>query len=314
MQTTSIFSIKALILMTLMTLCGFDAFAADKPLRVVSTIGQIHDIVKNVGGEHVKSIALMGPGVDPHLYKASAGDLRKLSKADIIFYNGLHLEAKMGAVFKKMGKRRTTVAVAEKIPAKKLLSDVKRPDINDPHIWFDCELWKYAIESVRDTLMKKDPANAETYKTNAAKYLAQAAELHDYVKKNALKVSAEQRVLVTAHDAFRYFGRAYGFEVRGLQGLSTVDEAGTKDVKELAEFIAQRKIRAMFVESSVPQRYIKAVQLAVESRGWKVEIGGELFSDAMGDAGTKEGTWIGMVRHNIDTIVPALNGKKIASE
>lgn len=266
----------------------------------------VADIVKNVGGNLVDVEALMGAGVDPHLYKASEGDVRRLGEADVIFYSGWHLEAKMGDVFKRMRGSRKVVAVAEAIDPKLLLSPPEFEGQHDPHVWFDVSLWMKAAERVRDTLIEVDSAHAAEYKTNAESYLIKMKELNTYVSQQAKLVPEQQRVLVTAHDAFNYFGKAYGFEVRGLQGISTAAEAGTRDVQELASFIADRKIPAMFVESSVPKRNVEAVQEAVKAKGFDVKIGGELYSDAMGDAGTTEGTYLGMVRHNIDTIVGAL--------
>jgi manganese/zinc/iron transport system substrate-binding protein len=279
---------------------------SQRPIQVVTTIGMITDIVKNVGGERVRVIGLMGPGVDPHLYKASEGDVTRLAEADVVFYGGLHLEAKMAEVFERMQGRVTTVAVTDKIDRALLLAPPEFEGAYDPHVWFDVRFWMQAVESVRDTLAQIDPANASRYESNTRAYLAELQALHEYVTARAASVPPEQRVLITAHDAFNYFGRAYGFEVRGLQGISTATEAGTADVQGLAAFIAERKIRAIFVESSVPQRTIEAVQAAVRARGFDVKIGGELFSDAMGNPGTPEGTYIGMVRHNIDTIVNAL--------
>ncbi len=279
---------------------------SQRPIQVVTTIGMITDIVKNVGGERVHVIGLMGPGVDPHLYKASEGDVTRLAEADVVFYGGLHLEAKMAEVFERMQGRVTTVAVTDKIDRGLLLAPPEFEGAYDPHVWFDVRFWMQAVESVRDTLAQVDPVNAGRYESNTRAYLAELEALHEYVTARAASVPPEQRVLLTAHDAFNYFGRAYGFEVRGLQGISTATEAGTADVQGLAGFIAERKIRAIFVESSVPQRTIEAVQAAVGAKGFDVQIGGELFSDAMGDPGTPEGTYIGMVRHNIDTIVDAL--------
>jgi manganese/zinc/iron transport system substrate-binding protein len=280
---------------------------AGRPIQVVATTGMVADAAQNIGGERVQVTALMGPGVDPHLYKASAGDVERLQGADIIFYNGLHLEAAMGEVLERMHGRVTTVAVAEDIATELLLPSDIYENQYDPHVWFDVKLWSAAAERVRDALIELDPASAALYRENAGRYLAGLEELHAYVRAQAEQVPAEQRVLITAHDAFRYFGRAYGFEVRGLQGISTASEAGTADVQELAAFIAERKIPAIFVESSVPQRTIEAVQAAVQARGFSVRIGGQLFSDAMGDPGTPEGSYDGMVRHNIDTIVGALS-------
>jgi manganese/zinc/iron transport system substrate-binding protein len=281
---------------------------ANRPIRVVTTIGMIKDIVENVGGERVRVDGLMGAGVDPHLYKASEGDVTRLSQADVIFYNGVHLEAAMSEVLERMHGRIKTVAVADAIDKTLLLAPPEFSGAYDPHVWFDVTLWSKAVERVRDTLVDLDPASANSYKTNASDYLKELDELQQYVRTRAESVPSEQRVLITAHDAFNYFGRAYGFEVRGLQGISTAAEAGTADVQALAQFIADRKIRAIFVESSVPQRTIEAVQAAVRAKGFDVKIGGQLFSDAMGDPGTPEGTYIGMVRHNVDTIVNALKG------
>ena len=277
--------------------------------RVVTTIGMITDIVKKVGGDHVEVIGLMGPGVDPHLYKASAGDVQKLNSVNLIFYNGLHLESKMGDVLAKMSGNTKTVAVTEAVDRSLLLTPPEFEGQYDPHLWFDVALWMKVVGKVRDVLSEMDPDNTLQYWSNARRYLAKLAELHEYVKTQVERVPSEQRVLVTAHDAFNYFGAAYGFEVRGLQGISTATEAGIADVQALATFIAERRIPAIFVESSVSARSLEAVKAAVKSKGFNVEIGGELFSDAMGHEGTPEGTYIGMVRHNVDTIVKALIGE-----
>ena len=281
----------------------------DGKLRVVTTIGMITDIVKNVGAERVEVTGLMGPGVDPHLYKASAGDVQRLNSAQVIFYNGLHLESKMGDILAKMTGNTKTVAVTVDVDPSLLLTPPEFEGQYDPHLWFDVTLWMKVVEKVRDTLSEIDPGSTAAYRSNAERYLAQLTQLHQYVKTQAERVPLEQRVLVTAHDAFNYFGKAYGFEVRGLQGISTATEAGIADVQELATFIAERRIPAIFVESSVSSRSLEAVQAAVNSKGFAVDIGGQLFSDAMGNEGTPEGTYIGMVRHNIDTIVTALVGK-----
>ena len=275
-------------------------------LNIVATIGMIADIAQTIGGDHVKMTGLMGPGIDPHLYRATAGDVSRLSGADVIFYNGLHLEAKMAEVLQRLSGQIKTVAVTNGIDRSMLLTPPEFEGAYDPHVWFDVGLWKSAVEIIRDTLIEVDAKHAENYERNSRVYLATLDELHEYVKAQADRIPENQRVLVTAHDAFNYFGRAYGFQVRGLQGISTVTEAGTADIQDLAKFIVQRRIPSMFVETSVSSRNIEAVQAAVKSRGFDVEIGGKLFSDAMGDAGTPEGTYVGMVRHNIDTIVKSL--------
>ena len=301
----------ALWTLTLLTGIGCDGkrqpdAATTGKLTVVTTIGMITDIVRNVGGTHVEVTGLMGPGVDPHLYKATAGDVARLTSAKLIFYNGLHLESKMGEILAKMTGNTKTVAVTDDVDKAHLLTPPEFEGQYDPHLWFDVTLWMKAVEKVHNTLIEIDPGHQADYEANAERYLAELAELHQYVKTQAEKVPSEQRVLVTAHDAFNYFGKAYGFEVRGLQGISTATEAGIADVQELATFIAERRIPAIFVESSVSSRSIEAVKAAVNSKGFNVKIGGQLFSDAMGTDGTPEGTYIGMVRHNIDTITAAL--------
>lgn len=271
---------------------------------IVTTTGQIGDAAENVGGELVEVFSLMGPGVDPHLYKATARDVERLLSADVIFYNGIHLEGKMAELFTQMENRVMTAAVAGGIPEANLLE--LGTGLYDPHIWFDVGLWIMAVEEIRDTLVEFDPQNELVYRTNADIYLGKLRVLDQYVRDRSAELDAGKRIIITAHDAFGYFGRAYGFEVRGLQGISTVTEAGTGDVQELVNFIIEKQVPAIFVESSVPERNIDAVRAAVESRRFSVDIGGELFSDAMGDEGTAEGTYIGMVRHNIDTIVDPL--------
>ena len=277
-------------------------------IQVVTTIGMIGDAVERVGGERVEVEGLMGPGVDPHLYKASEGDLRRLERSDVIFFGGLHLEAKMADVLERIADQRATQAVTDAIPRGRLLTPAQFEGQFDPHVWFDVELWAYAVEQIRDRLAALDPGSAALYRRNASAYLAELESLDRYVAEQSRRVPARQRVIITAHDAFNYFGGAYGFEVRGLQGISTAAEAGAGDVQSLARFIAERRIPAVFVESSVSPRTIEAVQEAVRSRGWDVRIGGSLFSDAMGSPGTPEGTYIGMVRHNVDTIVAGLLG------
>lgn len=275
-------------------------------LQVVATTGMVADVARNVGGERVRVTALMGPGVDPHLYKASEGDVRRLFRADLVFYNGLHLEARMGEVLEEMGTRARVRAVAEAIPRERLVSPPEFAGAYDPHVWFDVGMWAGTIDVVEEALAEADPAHAAEYRQRAEAYRRELAELDRYVRAAAARLPPERRVLVTAHDAFGYFGRAYGFRVRGLQGISTASEAGTADVQAMAAFIARERIPAVFVESSIPDRTIQAVQEAVLARGWRVRIGGSLYSDAMGTPGTPAATYSGMVRHNIDTIVDAL--------
>lgn len=283
--------------------CARTESSAGGAIPVTVTTGMIADIVKNVGGERVTVTALMGPGVDPHLYKASEGDIARLESAKIIFYNGVHLEGRMGDILVKMARQKPTVAVAERIPHEKLL---ERDGAEDPHIWFDVTNWMLATEAVRDELIAFDPAAKASYEANAAAYLKQLQELHEWAKGELATIPRERRVLVTAHDAFNYFGRAYEVEVVGLQGISTAAEYGLKDVQAMLDLIVSRQIKAVFVESSVPKRSIEALIEGAKARGHSLTIGGELFSDAMGSAGTPEGSYVGMVRHNVTTIVGAL--------
>lgn len=279
---------------------------SQRKIRVVTTTGMIADAAKNVGGTRVNVVALMGPGVDPHLFKASEGDVSRMMKADLICYNGLHLEGKMTEIFEKMQRWVTTVAVSDHIDRDKLLSPPGYQGTYDPHIWFDVKMWINVVEYIGQILVDLDSTHAEYYQKNVSNYVDELSKLDSYVLTQSEKVERSKRVLITAHDAFNYFGRAYDFEVRGLQGISTLTEAGTADVQDLAEFIVNRQIPAIFVETSVPVRYIEALQAAVKSRDFKVKIGGNLFSDAMGDMDTPQGKYTGMVRHNIDTIVNAL--------
>jgi len=279
-------------------------------LEVVTTIGMITDAARRVGGDRIRVTGLMGPGVDPHLYRATAGDVRSLAAAHLLLYGGLHLEAAMGDVLEEMGSRTRTVAVAEGIPTERLLAaSPDYPGQFDPHVWFDVELWMEAVRQVQAALVETDPAGAEGYRERGDAYLAELEALDRWVHQQIEQIPPERRVLVTAHDAFHYFGRAYGVEVRGLQGISTVVEPGAAEVQALARFLVERRIPAIFVESSVPRRTLEAVTAAIRSGGGKVEIGGELFSDAMGIEGTPEGSYVGMVRHNVNTLVRALVGE-----
>lgn len=279
----------------------------EKKLHLVATIGMITDILKNIGRDRIDVTGIVGEGVDPHLYKPTAGDVERLKDADIIFYNGLNLETKIiGVAHDKMADKTKAVAVTAGILRSQLRTSAEFQGGYDPHVWHDVSLWMKAAERVRDTLAQADPNNAEYYRSNAKNYLAALKTLHDDLQNLAAQIPAQRRVLVTTHDAFGYLGRAYGFEVRGLQGLNTETEVGVADVRELAAFIIEHRIPAMFVETSTPSQGIEAVQAAVRAKGFEIEIGGSLFADAMGTPGTPEGTYIGLMRHNIDTIVNAL--------
>lgn len=292
----------------LLSACAPTTSASTGPgtLQAVATTGMVADVVQAVGGARVTVRTLMGPGVDPHLFKASAGDMRALESADIIFYNGLRLEAGLGQVLERMAANRPVVAITADLDPAQLLASEDYADAYDPHVWFDVALWANTADTVRAALTDLDPANAELYRANASAYQAELLALHAELQTRAATLPADQRVLVTAHDAFRYFGRAYGFEVHGLQGISTQSEASTADVQALAAFVVQKRVPAVFIESSVPQRTVQALQAAAQAQGWPVTLGGELYSDAMGNPATPAGTYTGMVRHNLNTILTAL--------
>ena len=275
-------------------------------LKVVTTTGMIADAVLNIAGDTVEVEALMGPGVDPHLYKATQGDLKKLTGADLVLYNGLLLEGKMGEVLAKLGRIKPAIAISTAIDTTLLLGSPLYKNAYDPHIWFDISLWKQAVNKVNLSLQQLDPENKNYYQNNTNHYLQRLDSLHQQVLTRIAEIPLEQRVLITAHDAFEYFGRAYKIEVRGLQGLSTLTEFGLKDITDLVQFIIDRQIKAVFIETSISERSIQAVVEGCKQRGHQVLIGGSLFSDAMGANGTPEGTYIGMVNANVLTITEAL--------
>ena len=291
--------------------CQRNSQTKDKRLYVLTTTGMIQDIVRNIGGNHLKVMALMGPGVDPHLYKATASDTLKLSSANIIFYNGLHLEGKMVSILKKMQRTKAVYAVTDDIPRNLLRKPLHMHNAYDPHVWFDVSLWIRAAKKVQSALEKQDPLFAEDYRNNGRIYQRKLEKLHEWVFQQIASIKKKRRILVTAHDAFGYFGQAYHIKVVGLQGISTAAEYGVRDIERVVDMLVKNKIRAVFVESSVSKKSIEAVVQGCQSQGHSVKIGGSLFSDAMGAEGTPEGSYIGMVKHNVNCIVAALrNGKK----
>ena len=275
-------------------------------IAITTTTNVITDLVENIGGDHVSVTGLMGPGVDPHLYRPSASDVKSLQNADIIFYNGLDLEGKMGDIFVKIGREGTSVwAVSENIPPESLLILDTNGNF-DPHIWWDVKLWTEAAKVVATGLKEYDPNNSENYEKNLLEYLNQLDSLNSNNLNKINSIPSEQRVLVTAHDAFQYFGHAYGFEELAIQGWSTDSEAGIREIQNLADEISKREIKALFIETSISPATIEALKAAVQDRGHNIVIGGKLFSDAIGEKGTIEGTYTGAFTHNIDTIVRAL--------
>ncbi|WP_179353474.1 metal ABC transporter solute-binding protein, Zn/Mn family [Winogradskyella vidalii] len=289
------------------TACKEGSNADNGKLNIVTTTTMITDLVQNIGGDLINVQGLMGSGVDPHLYKASEGDVSKLVNADIIFYSGLHLEGKLVEVLEKMeSTNKTTIALSDALDKNTLIGSEYFASNYDPHVWFDINYFEQFAEKAAAVLAEKDPKNADTYMANKTAYILKLETLQNTIKETITTLPEEKRILVTAHDAFNYFGKAYGFEVVGLQGISTATEAGVQDVQKLANFIIEKQIKAIFIESSVPKRTIEALQASVNSRGHDVKIGGTLYSDALGNAGTLEGTYLGMFEYNVNTIVNAL--------
>ncbi len=288
-----------------------DTDGSAEPYKIVCTVGMITDVVRNLAGDYAEVEGIIGEGIDPHLYKPTRGDVIKLSQADVVFYNGLLLEGKMTDVLvgiASKGKLVKAVTEAILVETDYLLQKDDGSAYTDPHVWMDVSGWLRAIPVVAETLAFYDPENAEAYRIKATVYAEQLEALDAYAKVAMSTIPELQRVLVTAHDAFQYLGRAYGIEVRGIQGISTESEAGVRDLEDLVDFIVERQIPAVFVESSVADKNIRALVEGARARGQAVIIGGSLFSDAMGQAGTYEGTYIGMIDRNVTTITNALGG------
>ena len=298
-----------LFLATSLASCGGKTEeSGDKKTNIVTTTGMIADAIENIAGDKATVTALMGPGVDPHLYKASQGDLTKLRGADIIFYNGLHLEGKMQEIFDQLSKEKPVFAISASIDEKKLrnVAQVSGISTHDPHIWFDVMMWSECVEEIGKKLSETDPDNAAFYKENTRIYLEKLKKLDEDVRHKIASIPPENRILITSHDAFGYYGRAYGIEVKGLQGISTAAEFGLKDITDMVNMIIELKVKAVFVESSVSEKSINAVREGCKQKGHELKSGGTLFSDAMGAKNTPEGNYIGMVQHNTTIIYEAL--------
>ncbi|BBM87619.1 metal ABC transporter solute-binding protein, Zn/Mn family [Candidatus Uabimicrobium amorphum] len=291
----------------LLILLVIPCYADRDKLYVVSTTGMIADALENVGGDLITVDSLMGPGVDPHLYKATANDTKKLARADIIFYNGLHLEGKMQKILMTMSRRKIVCAITNGIPESKLIKPEGFDGLHDPHIWFNVSLWQEAVKKITGVLCGVDQKNAQAYQKNSEAYIKKLQTLHSWAQQQINLIPQKSRVLITAHDAFGYMGKAYGFEVMGLQGVSTVTESGIKDIERIVQVIVSRNIKAIFEETSVMNKGVEAVIEHCKELGHEVKMGGSLFSDAMGEPGTIEGTYVGMVEHNVKTIVRALS-------
>lgn len=304
-----ILTVFVLVLSLMMSACTSnneesDSASSDEKLNVITTIAQIADPISVIGGDRVEVRSLMGPGVDPHLYNATQGDIQTLENADIVFYNGLDLEINMVRVFEEIGRNKPVLAVGDAISAAELLKDEE--GAVDPHIWFDIDLWKQAMDAATEELKKALPDDAEVFEANKKQYFEELDALKEEAKEKMTQIPQEKRVLVTAHDAFGYFGRMLDLEVIGLQGLSTEDEIGLSDIEDTIDILVEYKVPAVFVESSINPDSINAVIEGAKAQGIDVQLGGELYSDAMGEAETEEGTYLGMYYHNVNTIYEAL--------
>jgi manganese/zinc/iron transport system substrate-binding protein len=279
-----------------------------QPLQVVATTSMIADAARQVAGARAEVTALMGPGVDPHSYRQTRSDIARIMRADLVLWHGLYLEAQMEEFFNGLASRKPVVAVGEAVPVALRRQHDTYPGRFDPHVWMAPDLWARVVGAVRDALIEQDPGGAAEYRANAERHLAEIVILSNYARTALASVPERQRIIVTAHDAFNYFGAAYGFEVVGIQGISTEAEAGLRHIESLVDLIVARKVGAVFVESSVSDRNVRALSEGAAAAGQHVVIGGELFSDAMGAPASYEGTYIGMIDHNVTTIVRALGG------
>jgi manganese/zinc/iron transport system substrate-binding protein len=300
--------LNALALVAGATLIAAPGLAQTRQLNIVATTAMVGDAVKAVAGERATVEVLLGQGVDPHLYKPTRADIAKMAKADMIFANGLNLEAQFRDTFEQLGRTKPVVLAGERLSKDQLLAAQAYQDKPDPHVWMDPDLWKGVVGAVRDALSDRDPAGKQAYDQGHDRYIGELARLSHYAKQALATIPKDKRILLTAHDAFNYFSRAYTIEVIGIQGVSTESEAGLKKIEEVVELVVTRKLPSIFVESSVSDRNVRAVVEGAARRGHTLVIGAELFSDAMGAPGTYEGTYLGMIDHNVTTITRALGG------
>lgn len=280
--------------------------AEDKKLKVVCTTSIIADVLKNVAQDKIELQALMGYGVDPHLYKATQGDLETLQEADIVFYNGVHLEGRMGDVLEKLAKKKTVLPISKGFSESKLINNSDFTDGHDPHIWFDIDIWKSVTSYMTETLTKEDKQNAETYKTGEKKYIARLDSLDKSIANQVQQIADSNRIIITSHDALNYYSRKYDFKMRSLQGSSTAAEFGLKDISNLVDFIVEHKLKSIFAENIVSPQALEAVIKGCADKGHTVTIGGKLYSDALGPKGSTGDTYIGMLGANTKTLIEAL--------
>jgi manganese/zinc/iron transport system substrate-binding protein len=304
------FGILLLLALVLSACAGGDTDRGQGGIRVVATIGMIADVARNIGGEHVDVVQLMGAGVDPHLYAATERDVERLLEAEMILYNGLYLEARMVDILEQLAQDGVTVvAVGEALPESLVIQGFAGGDFPDPHIWMDAGRWTIVAQAITEALIDFDPQSEADYRANAEAYLQELSALDEFVRSSIASVPEAQRRLVTAHDAFNYYSLAYGIDVFAPQGISTESEASVADIQATIDYVVEHQVPAVFFESSIPIDTVEAIVEGTRARGHQVEIGGELYSDAMGPEGTPEGTYLGMIRANTETIVTALGGQ-----
>ncbi|HEX7003035.1 MAG TPA: zinc ABC transporter substrate-binding protein [Trueperaceae bacterium] len=285
------------------------AWAQPRPLRVAATVGMIGDVARNVGGDCAEVTAIMGSGIDPHVYQASARDVSIFQRAEVILYGGYFLEGQLGEVLEGFSRRKPTIAVSEAAVGREEVITTEDSYGVDPHVWMDVGLWADTVPVIARVFAELQPECSDYFEENAREYLANLQALHEWVKAAVATIPPQQRILITAHDAFSYFGRAYGIEVEGIQGISTESEAGVADIRRMADIVAHRRVPAVFIESTINPRTIQAVVDAAVQRGHRVEIGSQLYSDALGTEGTAAGTYIGMIYSNVSNIVGDLGGE-----
>lgn len=305
MKTRYILALVTLIFLFGCTANNTQQTEDNKP-TIVATTSIVADMAKNLCADFANVQSLMGPGVDPHLYKASHGDVESLSRADVILYNGLHLEGKMSEILEKLKASKTVIAVSDGVDPSLIRTINEEADVHDPHIWFDISMWSKGVAHVGKQLQEKFPAHKTIIEERTNTYLHQMDSVHQACLQTVESLPVEKRILITSHDAFEYFGRSYHFKVRGLQGISTLSESGLKDVTDMVNFIIDNEIKAVFVENSVPQKALRSVIDGCKSKGHDVTVGGELFSDALGADRTPEGTYLGMIYYNVETVTNAL--------
>jgi len=294
------------LLLVLGSSCKEQTNSSDQKLRITTTTSILRDVVQQMTGESVEVISLMGAGVDPHLYKASHGDIERLSSAEVIVYNGLHLEGKMTEVFEKMRRKHNLIEFTSGLDKSQVIAIDKEAEVYDPHVWFSVPKWSQCIKATSEKLVELLPDLADSIRVNTSNYLAELSAIDSQLRKTLSSIPEENRVLITSHDAFQYYGQEYGIQVKGLQGISTLAESGLRDVTEMVNFIIDQNIKAVFVENSVPQKALLSVKEGCKSKGHNVTIGGELFSDALGEDRTPEGSYSGMLLYNTQTIAKAL--------